>query len=116
MSASMATHSAFQEYGIQAQTMASSYNFATLMQGSTRSGTAAGGYQSISSRGGQRDIPHRINKSNAPQTQLPQLIDGYERNEAFAGIKKNNRQAMTAGAHHRRFKTIGDQQHIDELL
>jgi len=66
MSASMATHSAFQEYGIQAQTMASSYNFATLMHGSSRAGTAAGGYQSISSRGGQREVPQRVMKSNAP--------------------------------------------------
>ena len=61
----MATSSAFMEYGIQAQTMASSYNFVTLMQGGSRSGTAAGGYQSVSSRGGPRGISSAL-KGNVP--------------------------------------------------
>ena len=38
---------------------------------------------------------------------MPLLFDGFKRNEAFAGIKAYARKSINAGAHHRRFKTIG---------
>ena len=41
---------------------------------------------------------------------LPQLIDGYKRNEAFAGIKPF--QCRTAKGGHRRNKTLGFNQEI----
>ena len=39
---------------------------------------------------------------------LPQMIDGFKRNEAFAGIKPSigARQSNTANAGHRRMKTM----------
>lgn len=80
--------SAFQEYGIQAETMASTFDYQTMLQTKRQ---------------------YYSHAQNTDRSELPQVIDGFKRNEAFAGIKPMNgpRNVATAAASgHRRTNTL----------
>jgi hypothetical protein len=55
----------------------------------------------------QNLLKYNTQGQNTHRSDLPEIVDGFYRNEAFAGIKpvKGMRQAATA-AGHRRIKTI----------
>jgi hypothetical protein len=104
--------SAFQEYGIGAPTMASTYDFVTNMQAKGRGGALGGAGSSALSQSTRSAHPYASN------------VDGFARNAAFGGGSQSRfggrapswRHPATAGAGHRRLKTVGDGKKRERIL